>query len=200
MSHDSDGDRTTADIIHDLNNLLASIIGYADFLQEDLSPGTPQHQFAESIYRGGVEAQALIGRMVYNGDRAFVQRIKHDAALNQHILIVEDQDDIREMMEIMIERLGGTSESCGDAYQAVDLLRENIGQFHLVMVDHGLPGMTGAELAKIIAMDFPALPVILMSGEGPAQLASLHKAYPSLRAVLQKPIDFSELAEIIHAL
>ncbi len=52
------------DIGHDLNNVLAAIIGNADFLQEDLMPGSPQHRFATAIHRGGAEALALVAKML----------------------------------------------------------------------------------------------------------------------------------------
>ncbi len=199
MSVNPENERTTHDIVHDLNNLLASIIGYADFLQDDLIPGTPQHKFAESIFRGGVEAQDLVAHLLHNGTRAFANRTKAEPALNHHILIVEDQQDVREMMLIMIERLGGTAEACADAFQAIDILRENLGQYHLVIADHEMPGMTGSDLAATIETDFPKLPVILMSGMGVYDLEKLQERTPSVRAILQKPVDLSKLAELIHS-
>lgn len=199
MTLDPKTERTTHDIVHDLNNLLASIIGYADFLQEDLHPGTPQHKFAESIFRGGVEAQDLVAQLIHNGTRAFANRTMAAPAVNHHILIVEDQQDVREMMLIMVERLGGTAEACADAFQAIDVLRENLGQYHLVIADHEMPGMTGSDLAAAIEDDFPDLPVILMSGMGVYDLEKLRERTPSVRAILQKPVDFSKLAELIHS-
>lgn len=195
---DSEDEKATHDIIHDLNNLLASIIGYADFLQEDLTPGTPQHKFAESIYRGGGEAQQLVAQLLHNGTRAFTDRIGREPALNHHIMIVEDRQDLREMMTIMVEKLGGTAESCADALQAIDRLRENLGQYHLVIADHGNAGMAGSELAALIAGDFPKLPVIVMAEGSAAELQVLRQQISSARAVLAKPVDFAELAELFH--
>ena len=57
-------ERAIRDIGHDLNNILAAIIGNADFLREDLTPGTLQHRFAGAIHRGGVEALALVAQML----------------------------------------------------------------------------------------------------------------------------------------
>ncbi|MGZ9109291.1 MAG: histidine kinase dimerization/phospho-acceptor domain-containing protein [Micavibrio sp.] len=57
-------EKTIRDVGHDLNNILASIIGNAEFLQEDLMPGSPQHRFAVAIQRGGVEALALVAKML----------------------------------------------------------------------------------------------------------------------------------------
>jgi signal transduction histidine kinase len=57
-------EETIRDIGHDLNNILASIIGNAEFLQEDLMPGSPQHRFAVAIHRGGVEALSRIAQLL----------------------------------------------------------------------------------------------------------------------------------------
>lgn len=48
------------DLVHDLNNSLSSMIGYADFLVMDLAEGTPERKFAEKIHEAGIEAQECL--------------------------------------------------------------------------------------------------------------------------------------------
>lgn len=62
-------EKTLRDIGHDLNNILAAIIGNAEFLQEDLMPGSPQHRFAVAIHRGGDEALGLVAQMLEDAER-----------------------------------------------------------------------------------------------------------------------------------
>ena len=45
------------DLVHDLNNSLAAIAGYADFLTMDLPENSPERDFAEKIYKATQEAQ-----------------------------------------------------------------------------------------------------------------------------------------------
>lgn len=62
-------EKTIRDIGHDLNNILASIIGNAEFLQEDLMPGSQQHRFSVAIRRGGAEALTLVAQMLEDAER-----------------------------------------------------------------------------------------------------------------------------------
>jgi signal transduction histidine kinase len=62
-------EKTIRDVGHDLNNILASIVGNAGFLQEDLMPGSPQHRFSVAIQRGGAEALALVAQMLEDAER-----------------------------------------------------------------------------------------------------------------------------------
>lgn len=52
-----DAVKMARDLVHDLNNSLSSMIGYADFLVMDLPEGSPERKFAEKIYEAGLEAQ-----------------------------------------------------------------------------------------------------------------------------------------------
>ena len=55
--HETDPVRMGRDLVHDLNNSLAAIAGYADFLTMDLPENSPERDFAEKIYKATQEAQ-----------------------------------------------------------------------------------------------------------------------------------------------
>lgn len=55
--------RMTRGMIHDFNNSLASMMGYADFLTSDLEQGSEQHQFAVNIKLAGAQMQHLLGQL-----------------------------------------------------------------------------------------------------------------------------------------
>jgi signal transduction histidine kinase len=52
--------RETKRLTHDINNSLGSIMGYAEFLIEDLPQGTEQHNFAINIQKAGYQIQEII--------------------------------------------------------------------------------------------------------------------------------------------
>lgn len=187
------------DAVHDLNNLLASILGYADFLQEDLVLGSAQHKFAESIHRGGTQAQAIVAGLL-SATPGATQTAGAKTLVRGRVLVVEDQKDVREMMMIMLERMNISAQSSDDGLAAIQMLRDHPGEFGLVIADHAMPGMNGSDLALMIETDFPGLPVILMSGRGQYDLQLLHERTPSIRAVLQKPVDFKRLVELIRSI
>lgn len=55
-------------IVHDFNNVLSSLSGYAEFLIEDLPPGSGGRDFAGKIMDGTAQARTLVRRMVEIGE------------------------------------------------------------------------------------------------------------------------------------
>jgi signal transduction histidine kinase len=56
--------RLAAGLAHDFNNLLTAIIGFADLLQMDMSPGDPRQQMLASIQRSGQRAAYLVNQLL----------------------------------------------------------------------------------------------------------------------------------------
>jgi PAS domain S-box-containing protein len=56
--------RLAGGIAHDFNNILASMLGYTEFLMEDLAPDTKQNHFARQIMHGGRQAQHLVEQIL----------------------------------------------------------------------------------------------------------------------------------------
>ncbi|RUM20611.1 response regulator [Rhizobium vallis] len=79
------------------------------------------------------------------------------------ILVVDDDALVRTGTVAMLEDLGHLPREASSASQALEFLSD--GQdCDLVITDHAMPGMTGAELARRLRASFPDLPVILASG------------------------------------
>lgn len=72
------------------------------------------------------------------------------------ILIVEDEADIRDVLEFVLENAGYRVLSTGQGDTALDLAREHpVG---LAILDIGLPGMSGLEVCPhLVALDIPVL-------------------------------------------
>src|SRR6187200_973471 len=82
-----------------------------------------------------------------------------------HILIVEDKDSLRSMLEEMLKGEGLTVTGIGSGAQAVERLRGG-EKVDLVLTDWRLPGADGlAVLDAAIARD-PTLPVLVMTAFG----------------------------------
>ncbi len=80
-----------------------------------------------------------------------------------HILIVEDEADIREMIGLALMRANYTFDEAPDAEQAFPLLENTPPD--LVLLDWMLPGLSGAEFAKQLKNDpqTRSVPIILLT-------------------------------------
>jgi CheY-like chemotaxis protein len=115
------------------------------------------------------------------------------------ILVVEDNDDLRRLTRLQLERLGYTVHEAGHGAEAIRILRENLG-IDLLLSDVLLPqGMSGPELAEVAMALLPKIKVIFMSGhsEQRGMLDRARKRGPI--RLLQKPFHLDELATQIKA-
>ncbi|MBB3221574.1 CHASE domain-containing protein [Pseudoduganella umbonata] len=97
----------------------------------------------------------------------------------QRVLVVEDNDDLRDLTCEMIIALGWQATGVGSAEAALESLQA--GGIGAVFTDVELPGMSGLELARRLADD-PDLPVVVVSGRAlgndvPPGVRSLYKPY-----------------------
>jgi two-component system, cell cycle sensor histidine kinase and response regulator CckA len=106
------------------------------------------------------------------------------------ILVVEDQDVLREAICDYLGSKGYTVRQAGDAEQA---LRESeAGPVDLLLTDLIMPGMGGAELGHIMRSRCPALRVIYMSGYTDNTVRAMQFRMDGV--MLQKPFRLQELA------
>ncbi len=106
------------------------------------------------------------------------------------ILVVDDEQPIRQLMARLLERKGHTVIQCGDASTALQVT----DAIDLLIVDLVLPGVNGRELTIRLRERQPTLPVILMSGYLPNP--ELVPAQPS--AFIQKPMTPSMVVETVE--
>jgi len=78
-----------------------------------------------------------------------------------HILIVDDDPSVREIMHEFVEISGYRSSSAENAAAALEMLEKN--SIQVVITDITMPGMDGLELTDLIRQDYDAY-VIVMTG------------------------------------
>jgi PAS domain S-box-containing protein len=118
-------------------------------------------------------------------------------ASGEVILVVEDQEPVREVTMKRLTRLGYETREAESAVAAIEMLRSG-ETVDLVFSDVVMPGgLTGFDLAEWVGINHPSLPVLLTSGfsETTAQgLAGQRSAF----AVLRKPYSGEELTAAIR--
>jgi two-component system, cell cycle sensor histidine kinase and response regulator CckA len=80
------------------------------------------------------------------------------------LLLVEDQPEVRQIVELLLTRLGYRILVAPDAAAALTLIASHGGALDLLITDVVLPGMSGRELASEVAERFPAVKVLFISG------------------------------------
>lgn len=112
----------------------------------------------------------------------------------QKILIVDDEPDIRELLEITLGRMKLDTRSAKNVKEGRELLASE--PFDLCLTDMRLPDGTGLELVQHIQQRFPQLPVAMITAYG-----SLDTAINALKAgafdFLTKPVDLTRLRELV---
>jgi CheY-like chemotaxis protein len=117
----------------------------------------------------------------------------------ENILVVEDNDDVREMLVEQLASLGYRVVEARSGDAAAALLKQRQCEFDLVFADIVMPGeIDGAELARWMADEWPTIPVLLSSGfDGGA--SGRETGRTEAVGVLRKPYRKADLARAIRA-
>lgn len=106
------------------------------------------------------------------------------------VLVVDDDPLVLENTSALLEDLGYRVTAVDNAEAALCLLRAQ-GNFDILVTDHMMPGMTGAQLADTLQTERPGMPVLLVSGY--ADLAEGNRR----RHTLAKPFTQSSLDQAV---
>ena len=83
-------------------------------------------------------------------------------AMRPHILFVDDEAPIREMLALYFRKQGYDVSSATTHAEAVALADKN--PFHLAILDVDIAGENGLELLSLFKAKYPKLPVIMFTG------------------------------------
>lgn len=117
----------------------------------------------------------------------------------ERVLIVDDEDDIRDVYMIGLERLGFEVACCHDPIEALAFFAEDPMVWDVVVSDEIMPGISGAEMLRQMRALRPNLPTILCTGFGEL-VTNAPVSMDHVDVALSKPIEPKKLAEHIRAL
>ncbi len=113
------------------------------------------------------------------------------------ILLVEDEDNIREPAVEILESKGYKVLSAADAVQALATAEEHAGTIHILVTDVVMPGLSGSQLARRLLRRRPELRVLYISGY-PEDSISHHGVLNAGQNFLQKPFPPGQFLEKIR--
>jgi len=111
-------------------------------------------------------------------------------------LVVDDNEDIRDVFCRLIERAGHASSTAADGHEAVDILQRE--SFDVMLLDLTMPRMNGVEVVRWmrahpdVAPDLRVVVISAWAGEHRAVLQEL-----GIESVMQKPLRIQQLTDLI---
>ncbi len=115
------------------------------------------------------------------------------------VLVVEDEEGVREVVVRMLERLGFDVLTAVDGPDGLRVLDEHDGGVTAVLLDLSMPRMGGPETVRLLRQRSPELPVVLMSGYTEQDVASkILDGFGGAVGFLQKPFLSEDLSGVLR--
>ncbi len=116
----------------------------------------------------------------------------------EHILVVDDEKEIRETCRMMLSHLGYTITTTGNPQEVLALIEGAKPSIDLVITDQTMPKMTGNELAGAIRRLHPNIPIILCTGYSDRLNFDIAREAGACD-LLMKPVDLRGLSTAVRA-
>lgn len=121
------------------------------------------------------------------------------AGANRTLLLVDDEEQVRLVVQRQLERLGYAVVAANSGQAALACLDAAEIPPRAALLDLTLPEMDGLAVARAILARLPGLPVIIMSGYRSEEVAARLDDL-AIAGFLQKPFSLAELREALTAI
>ena len=112
------------------------------------------------------------------------------------ILVVDDEDSVRDSLSAVLEREGYTVLQASDGEEGLALLKER--PIQLVLSDQNMPGMTGVEFLKLVRERHPHILRIMLTGDPDPQTIIRSINEGEVYRFLKKPWDNTLLRVTVY--
>ena len=120
--------------------------------------------------------------------------------LSKTVLVVDDLEMLRKMVSDFLKSLGIDVLEASSAAEAIQIVRSHPGTIDLLLTDLEMPGMSGWELAKTIAVLKPGIRIVYMSAGMTKVEWRESQGVQSGSFFLQKPFRVDELKTLISTI
>lgn len=194
--------------IHDLNNMLMSILAHAELLPIRVPDSPEVARAASEIRTAAVRARDLV-RLVREQleasqvatPRSFETAVhldEEEEALPSprtdvgYVLVVDDEPSVLGFVKILLEQEGYKVLTAGNPAEALDIFLREHANLSLVLADFSMTQVNGAQLLREMAKIDPEVPSVISSGYDVTGSA-LIRDISSLRGFLDKPFGRDDL-------
>ena len=114
----------------------------------------------------------------------------------KHVLIIDDEPDICELIEITLARMGLNSRSAKNLADALQLI--DTEHFDLCLTDMRLPDGDGIEMVKYVQQNHPNIPIAVITAHGNMELA-VNALKAGAFDFVSKPVDIQILRNLVSS-
>jgi CheY-like chemotaxis protein len=165
-------------IAHDFHNLLQTILGYGEILL--MEKGKEDEEYEKIPQK--------------DSDEQTEEKLLHGS---ECILLVDDEQTVRDVAEYVLCRFGYKVLLAADAESALELFGRNKEEISLVVLDLIMPGMGGKLcLEKMLALD-PDAKIVVVSGYSADEPPKVFLE-GGAREFVSKPYDVKNLIRIVR--
>ena len=199
-----------AQVAHGLNNTLTIINSFSELLLGSMSECDPHRRYVEEIQRAGQRAAELTQQLLTRAGQTpsppppaksrasrALRDLAHDHSGHQTILLVEDDEAVRDAVMHELAVLGYTVLEASDGPEALRMAAaQPARRIDLLLTDVVMPEMDGCTLAARLRENQPGLKVLFSSGY--AQATALRQSpHRSSDGFLPKPYSAAALVHTI---
>ncbi|GBE57428.1 blue-light-activated protein [bacterium BMS3Abin01] len=132
-------------------------------------------------------------------EKASVEEPHVDTEMRARVLIIDDIEMIRTLLQGVLEGMGHTVEAAGSGSSGIEIFDRQLAvgePFDLVMTDLGMPEMSGWEVVEEIKRLSPRTPVAMITGWGD-QLDRDRMTASQVDHVIAKPFSVEEVRRLV---
>jgi PAS domain S-box-containing protein len=123
-----------------------------------------------------------------------VLKLEDPSGGNESILVVDDEPEMRKLLETVLKSIGYNVVCAANGMEAVDKVSS---EFHLVIMDMMMPVMDGLTAVHLIRQKLPQIKILVASGYTTEDnFPTLHKI--KVEGFVQKPFELHKLAHLIR--
>lgn len=121
------------------------------------------------------------------------------ATFGDTIILVDDNDDLREVCELILERHGLKVVAVSGGAEAIQVVQRAPHEFGLAVVDMSMPEMNGTDVVRALRQIIPGLPSVVMTGYSSTDV--MHQLREvEVDALMEKPFRPDDLIRIVSEL
>ncbi len=113
----------------------------------------------------------------------------------QRVLVIDDEPDIRELLDLTLSRMGLDVTTAEDLTEAREILHKE--SFSFCLTDMRLPDGNGLDLVEEIAEHYPNLPTAVITAHGKIEDA-VHALKMGAFDFVSKPVDLAVLRKLVN--